>query len=375
MSDISDIKMMEPIYFAPQPKLGGGWVCYKDSPSPPAAPDYTGAAEKTAAGNLDLARLQTKANRYTEITPLGTRSWQQGGGQGRVFDAAGYNKALDAYASQLEAYKPTSQQIIGYNGDSPIFGDVKNNAPAPVRPNQDDYWTPGGDQDQWTSTITLSPLVQDAMNSQQRISGKLGGIGEGMLDRVSSGYGQEFPTGSLPAVAQPSDATRSAMADALMARLEPRFSRDEEALRTRLYNMGAREGSEAWKNAMDDLTRSRNDARLGAEAQAGNEMARQYGLEADARSRAIQEAAYLRGLPLSELNALRTGSQPTLPSFGAAGQMPQVAGPNYLGAAQQQYGSAIDAFNVEQAGAANQMNGLLGLGRLGLSLYTGGMPF
>ena len=37
----------EPIYFAPQRKPAGGWICFKDSPSPPPAPDYKGAAEAT----------------------------------------------------------------------------------------------------------------------------------------------------------------------------------------------------------------------------------------------------------------------------------------------------------------------------------------
>ena len=47
----------EPFYFAPQPKLGGGWICFKDSPSPPPPPDYKGAAEATA--------LSQKTSQYT----------------------------------------------------------------------------------------------------------------------------------------------------------------------------------------------------------------------------------------------------------------------------------------------------------------------
>src|SRR3990167_11159312 len=47
----------EPIYFAQQRKLTGGWICFKDSPSPPPAPDLKGAAEATA--------LSQKTSQYT----------------------------------------------------------------------------------------------------------------------------------------------------------------------------------------------------------------------------------------------------------------------------------------------------------------------
>jgi hypothetical protein len=46
-----------------------------DSPSTPAAPDYTGAATQTAAGNLENLKYQTQANRPTQVTPWGTSSW------------------------------------------------------------------------------------------------------------------------------------------------------------------------------------------------------------------------------------------------------------------------------------------------------------
>lgn len=58
---------LEPFYWAPQKKIGGGWVCSKDSPSPPPAPDYKGAAEATAS-----------SNRYNQVTPYGSLNWSQG---------------------------------------------------------------------------------------------------------------------------------------------------------------------------------------------------------------------------------------------------------------------------------------------------------
>lgn len=45
--------------------------------SAPPTPDYVGAANATAAGNLDMARLQTAANRVNQITPYGSLTYSQ----------------------------------------------------------------------------------------------------------------------------------------------------------------------------------------------------------------------------------------------------------------------------------------------------------
>ena len=71
------MQSQDPIYFAPQRKFGGGWICFKDSPSPPPAPDYTGAAQATAAGNLQAAQAATKANRVNQYSPYGSSTYTQ----------------------------------------------------------------------------------------------------------------------------------------------------------------------------------------------------------------------------------------------------------------------------------------------------------
>jgi hypothetical protein len=70
------MRSLDPIYFAPQPKLGGGWICYKDSPSPPPAPDYKGAAEATARSQMGSQYTPYGSNVYTpdSNSPSGYRS-------------------------------------------------------------------------------------------------------------------------------------------------------------------------------------------------------------------------------------------------------------------------------------------------------------
>jgi len=45
--------------------------------SAPQAPDYTAAAEKTAAGNLEAAKYATKANRVNQYTPYGNLTYEE----------------------------------------------------------------------------------------------------------------------------------------------------------------------------------------------------------------------------------------------------------------------------------------------------------
>lgn len=84
-------------------------------------------------------------------------------------------------------------------------------------------------------------------------------------------------------------------------------------------------------------------------------------MTAQQRQQQLQEQAYLRSLPLNELNALRTGSQVVNPSFSATPQT-NVAGTNVSG-------DIWNAYNAQQNNASNQtaannslMNGLFSLG-------------
>jgi hypothetical protein len=58
---------------------GGGFLGLGPAPSAPAAPDYSGAAQATAQGNLDAARVATAANRVNQVTPYGNLTYTQSG--------------------------------------------------------------------------------------------------------------------------------------------------------------------------------------------------------------------------------------------------------------------------------------------------------
>lgn len=110
-------------------------VHWKDAPSAPPAPDYAAAASATAAGNVDAARLATKANRVNTYTPYGSQTFQQ-----------------------------------------------RDNDP-----------------DLWQSNITLDPRAQKTLDSQLALSQNLGKLGTDTVGRVDQQYGQPMDMNSVQA--------------------------------------------------------------------------------------------------------------------------------------------------------------------------------
>jgi hypothetical protein len=99
--------------------------------SQPAVPDYTGAAQATAQGNLEAARAASAANRVNQVTPYGNLNYA----------------------------------ITG----------------------SDPYGNPT-----WTATTSLSDVGQQLLNNQNQAALGLGGTINSALGRVQSTMGKEF---------------------------------------------------------------------------------------------------------------------------------------------------------------------------------------
>lgn len=314
----------------------------------PKTPDYAGAANAQGQANLEASRLTTQLNRANQYTPWGSQTWNQ---------------------------------------DAP---------------------------DQWSSTITLDPTQQNLLDSQNRISQNLADTGEAGLSRVGSAMATPFSTNGLPQLsggpgggnyqskldtsgltALPGvndfSADRQRVEDSIMSRNNTDFARDEESMRQRLANQGISAGSDAWNREFDTLNRAKVDARNQAILAGGQEQSRLFGLGSSARAQqfgeqqgqgqfsndatsqqlaallasgnannqarqqGIQEQAYTRQLPLNELNALRTGSQVSSPTFGATSSGTNVQAAPPFQAAQQTGADATSGYN-------NMLSGLFGLG-------------
>ena len=277
-------------------------------PKAPPAPDYVGAAQAQGIANLDAARATSK---------LSNPEWDNAEGSRR----------------------------IQYGID--------------------------GDPDKVRVIDTMSPEAAKQYAITQGINTNLLNTAASGLDRVSQQMGSAFDMSrvpDMPNAPQASPDMRKRYADALMSRLEPQFARDEESARTRLATQGITQGSEAWNREMERMTQAKNDARMQADIQAGQEQSRDFGNQAQAyqlgmggRQQAIQEQAYLRNLPLSEMNALRTGSTPNMPQFQGFGGSQVQAAPLLQGT---QLGeqAALDRYNskVSQRNALMQLAGQVG---------------
>lgn len=175
--------------------LGGVSNMLFGSPTQAATPDYTGAAQATAAGNLDAARAATAANRVNQVTPYGSLNYS----------------------------------ITG----------------------QDPYGNPT-----WTATTALSPDQQELYNYDIASSKGLGQLQNTGLKYVSNMLQSPFDTSKIANM--PINAGEN-YEQAIMRRLAPVQQRENQQLETRLANQGIPIGSEAYRTAKEILAQKQND--------------------------------------------------------------------------------------------------------------------
>lgn len=278
---------------------GGGFLGLGPAPSAPAAPDYSAAARETAQGNVDAARLAVAANRVNQYTPYGSLEYTMSG--------------------------------------------------------EDKYGNP-----MWSATQKFSPEQQRLLDIQNELSYGVGQLGTKGLEYVGQQLSSPFDVSQLPSIGINPSETYS---DAIMRRLEPQLTQQNEQFEQSMANQGIPVGSEAYNRAKMALGQRQNDLMLGAQTQ---------GLQAglSARQQQLGELAYRRNEPLNVLSALRTGSQVTAPTYVNSAQQATTSGPDLLGAAQMQYNAQMGDFNARQAAQANLNQGLFGLGGAGIMAFS-----
>jgi hypothetical protein len=299
--------------------------------SPPPAPDYAAAAEKTGASNLAVAKYTTEANRVNQVGPNGSLTYSKSTAPS-TFDQAGYDSALSAYNSAK------SLQSVGNFGGAEIS--------APTR----EAFTKGG-EDTWTATQNYSPEQQKLYDQQQQQSLDLGGLASQGID-FAKGL-MSNPTIDESKLAQMPQNAGMSTQQAMMARLAPQQDRERAGMDTQLANQGIMQGSEAWKNAKTQQAQGFNDQQNQA-ALAG------INVDMAARNQGIANQSAIMNQPLNMINALRTGSQVTPQSYVNAPQQATTAGADYLGAAQGLYNAQSGNVNAANAQSAGMMNGAMG---------------
>jgi hypothetical protein len=336
------------------------------SSSPPASPDYTGAAVAQGQQNLQLAQYALGANRTNQQTPYGNLTWSynpppQGayGLQGTGTDPLG-GSAQPAPGAVAPAPSP-SPSVPDPNATGPSAASA---GMAPFQPPAQSatgtgsaapgWQNPGG----WTSTITLSPAQQQLLNQQQALQAQQGQLAQGQLGA--------FAQRQAPTEQNAQDIYNKAYS-AQTERLDPQWQQAEQQQAAQLQAQGITPGMAAYDNAMRSFNQAKNDAYQQAQLAAIQTMPQTYGMDV---------AAY--NLPLNTYSSLMSGAAPTNPSLAASGMMGTPQGGNLLGAAQAagQYGANLFSAQQAQQGAMNtglmNLAGALGYGALtNPNLFTG----
>jgi hypothetical protein len=199
---------------------GGGFLGLGPAPSAPAPPDYRAAAQETAAGNIDAARVATAANRVNQVTPYGSLKYD----------------------------------ITG----------------------SDPYGNPT-----YTATQSLSPQQQQLLDYSNKTSIGLGQLADKGLGYVQNMLETPFDVSRLPTTGfNPSQSYQ----DAYMQRLQPQIQESRDRLNQDLANRGIDIGSEAYQRAMLTQARRENDLLAAATTQGFNvgQTARQSALQEQA---------------------------------------------------------------------------------------------
>lgn len=175
--------------------LGGVTGMLFGEPETPATPDYAGAAQQTAQGNIDAARLATAANRVNQVTPYGSLNYAVTG--------------------------------------------------------QDPYGNPT-----WTATTSLSPDQQALYDYDIASSKGLGALQQKGLGYVSNMLDKPFDTSTLP---QTGINAGEQMSESIMRRLQPQLQQETKSFDAQMANQGIPVGSEAYMNAKRSFDQRQND--------------------------------------------------------------------------------------------------------------------
>lgn len=214
-------------------------------------------------------------------------------------------------------------------------------------------------QPRGTSNVTLSPDQQTLLNNQNQQSIGLSNLANQLQGRVGDSLDQPLPSSNdINSISQNAS-------DAYYAKqkqyLDPQYDQAQQQLDSKLANQGIATGSEAYNNDQNNLARQKQSAYDTAQNNAitqGPANAQQlFALTAEQRSQ-----------PLNELNALRTGSQVSMPQV--PGQTPSNAAPTDVsGNINNAYAQNLGAYNAQLGSSNSLTSGLFGLGGSALGAY------
>jgi hypothetical protein len=287
--------------------------------TPPPVPDYGAAAKQQGTANLESAVATSKLSNPNTYGPLGSQVVTYGTGADQYTPTIRQTLTPDAQAT-LEAQQGVERSLaeLGQQG----VAQAKTILGTPFNPN-----LPGIDTSIAESVSPVNQAVYNAGSAQRSVAGPT--------------FQQGIDTSGIAAM--PVNAGMTGQ-QAIMSRLQPQLTQNENATRQRLANQGLVTGGEAYENEMRTMGQNRNDLELQAAAQGINldAMMNQQGFgQAQARGQFGNEAQQ------SQFNA-------ALQNAGMGNT-----------ALQQDYQNQLAAQTAQNAAAAQNFNQQLGMAQFG----------
>lgn len=373
----------------------------KSGPAPPPAPDPAATAAAQEKTNIGSAIAQANLNRINQVTPQGSLSYTQDKNEDGTLKT---NTDGTPVYTQTQTLSPDEQKKYDLNNQVAISLDglATNNIDrvkdAQATPFTYDGMTP------ITSSAKTGPLDNGPAGGQ----GVQGSLDYSKLTALpgTSDFGSEAAR------------TQAAVYGQAASRLDPQWSNNDNDLTARLAAQGISENSDAYRRAQTQESQNKNDAynQAGYSAiKAGSdEQSRLFGLALDARQQGqnevdtqgnfknsaqqqtfsqqqaaaalananenttfnqssanatlgnsarqeeIEQAAYLRNMPINDIAALLgTGPGVQQPDFNPVSQV-GVAAPDYAGIVQNNYAQAMGQYNNQQQARAQMLGSIFG---------------
>ena len=213
--------------------------------TPPPVPDYGAAAKQQGTANLESAVATSKLSNPNTYGPLGSQVVTYGTGADQYTPTIRQTLTPDAQAT-LEAQQSIERSLaeLGQQG----VAQAKTILGTPFNPN-----LPGIDTSIAESVSPVNQATYNAGSAQRSVAGPT--------------FQQGIDTSGIAAM--PVNAGMTGQ-QAIMSRLQPQLTQNENATRQRLANQGLVTGGEAYENEMRTMGQNRNDLELQAAAQGIN---------------------------------------------------------------------------------------------------------
>ena len=283
--------------------------------TPPPVPDYAAAAQQQGAANIEAARATAKLGNPNIYGPLGSQTISYEG------DIPTIRQSLTPDAQATLGAQQGVERSLAELGQQGV-AQAKAILGTPFNPN-----LPGIDTSIAESVSPVNQATYNAGSAQRSVAGPT--------------FQQGIDTSGIAAM--PVNAGMTGQ-QAIMSRLQPQLTQNENATRQRLANQGLVTGGEAYENEMRTMGQNRNDLELQAAAQGINldAMMNQQGFgQAQARGQFGNEAQ-------------QSQFQSALQNAGMGNA-----------ALQQDYQNQLAAQTAQNAAAAQNFNQQLGLAQFG----------